>query len=94
MAKKAKGSKRRTTRRRRPAAQKPTKLTRGHVTARDHKDLSTYELNCRISAINAEIEAHNQEVDRLTSTLSLLRRSIKVKREDVEALEGLVESRR
>ena len=72
----------------------PLKLTRGHVTARSHKDLSTHELNCRIDALNGQECKLTGEVDRLTSELARLRKEAKTIREDVVALEGLVESRR
>lgn len=73
---------------------KAIKLTRGHVTARDHKDLSTYEINCRIAAMRGQAEAHADEIERLSNALKNHRTQEKVLREDADALEQVVEGRR
>lgn len=73
---------------------KPAKLTRGHITSRDHKDLSTYDLNCRIAGLMSQADAHDAEIERLSNELKARRASVKTLREDVAALEALVEGRR
>lgn len=68
--------------------------TRGHVTMREHKDLSTIELNRRLHAKIAEVEVHSTEIDRMADELRTRRDDVKVLMEDIEALEALVEGRR
>lgn len=74
--------------------QRPIKLTRGHLTAREHKDMSTHELHCRIAAKTDNAEIHDVEIERLTTALKVRRAAVRIMREDIAALEALVEGRR
>lgn len=76
------------------AAAKPVKLTRSHIVARDHKDLSTHELECRIEARMDNADIHDREIERLQNELKMRRAAARMLREDVAALEALVEGRR
>lgn len=92
MAKKTRGTKR--TRRVARYEAAPIKLTQAHLTAREHKDLSTYEIDCRVGALRREAEANEAEIERLSAELAGRRRALKSTRVDVEALEALMEERR
>lgn len=94
MTRKTKRTKKAARRRATPAAAKPLKLTRAQITARDHKDLGTYELSCRVSGLNAELRTNDEEVTRLQTELTRRRAAGRTLQQDVDALEGLIESRR
>lgn len=93
---KAKMAKKRTRARidARRSEQKPIKLTRSHVTARDHKDLSTYELNCRSSSLNFLLNEKKEEIEQLSRQLASRRNVARSISEDIAAIEGLIEGRR
>lgn len=94
MAKKVKTTQTQRRRKKPEAAPKPVKLTRGHLTTREHKDMSTNELERRIEAKRSEAQGHGAEINRLSSELQVRRATVKVLNEDLQALEALVESRR
>lgn len=76
--------------RRRSAA----RITRTQITARNHKDLSTSEIESRIAALSAEQAHADSEVRVLEVQLRARRAQSRNLAADLQGLQSIIESRR
>lgn len=77
------------------------KISRKQTVQREHKDLSTQEIQFRLDAARKNVEALNGARENLTRTISGARAQLvscqselRDAREDASALEALIEARR
>lgn len=68
--------------------------TRAQITARDHSQLSTLDINCRISTMMTELKNLQTVNDDCAHTIKVNAPRIADLKTDIAALEALVERRR
>lgn len=64
-----------------------------HFTARNHKDLSSYEIQCRLSAIYSGIKDNESELSRLAARQKEIRSRLEADRAEARGLETVISSR-
>lgn len=79
----------------------PRKKTRGDITSRDHRDLSTWEIQNRLSGLHMKkeelITANDKSKDTVREEqlkIAARERTLKDVLVDIEALEDIIDSRR
>lgn len=76
-------------------ARKPSKADQiTHYTERNHKDLSTYEISCRLNTVCTNIKDLEGQIHELLSRVATFRTRLAVDRAEALGLENLLDSRR
>lgn len=82
------------TKRPKKTAEKEKVLTRREVIAREHVDLSTNDLQCRVAYLRAAQEKTQRETERMRAELAAAQRTLRAQTEAADTLQSLIDARR